>query len=157
MQSILSYNWIELFELYLEQKWNVQNMFLGKAAVKLLVKNSVFWDSEGHSFNYRKSDDTSRQSSSSCTWNNNRRFGTHSQANRHWFHSNWLPTSSMYFFHHSSSNITNKNFIFKLLSCIFILFCFVLYLKITINLHSLYFFRLTLLIFSTIIQIVMSR
>jgi hypothetical protein len=60
MRSTLSYNWIELFELYLEQEWNVWNMFLGEAAVELLVKNPVFWDSEGHSLNYMKSDGTIR-------------------------------------------------------------------------------------------------
>jgi hypothetical protein len=58
MRSILSYNWVVLFELYLEQEWNVWNMFLGEAVVKLLVKNPVFWDSDGHSLNYRKSDGT---------------------------------------------------------------------------------------------------
>ncbi len=78
MRSILSYNWIELFELYLEQEWNVWDMFLGEAAVKLLVKNSFFWDSKSHSLSYRKSDDTIQQSSSSSTWSNNRRFGIHS-------------------------------------------------------------------------------
>ncbi len=58
MRSTLSYNWIELFELYLEQEWNVWNMFLGEAVVELLVKNPVFLGSEGHSLDYRKSDGT---------------------------------------------------------------------------------------------------
>lgn len=157
MRSTLSYNWIEIFEMCLEQGWNVWNMFLDKAVVELLVKNPVFWNSEDHSLNYRKSDSTIRESSSSCTWNNNRRFGTHFQANRRWFFSNWQPASCMYFFHHSSYNITKKNFIFKLLSCIttsLVLFCSS---KETINSRSLYFFRLTLLISCMIIQIIMSR
>jgi len=58
MQTILSYTWIELCELYLEEEWNVWNMLLGEAAVELLVKNPVFWDSEDHGLNYRKSGGT---------------------------------------------------------------------------------------------------
>ncbi len=60
MRSILSYNWIELFELYLEQEWNVWNMFLGEAAVELIVKTLFFWDSERHSLDYKKYDGTIR-------------------------------------------------------------------------------------------------
>ncbi len=60
MRSILSYNWIELFELYLGQEWNVWNMFLGEAAVELIVKTLFFWDSERHSLDYKKYDDAIR-------------------------------------------------------------------------------------------------
>jgi hypothetical protein len=43
MRSISPYNWIELFELYWEQKWNVWNMLLGEAAVELIVKKTILF------------------------------------------------------------------------------------------------------------------